>query len=339
MMDKVYILILNWNGWADTVECLESVLGNDYPDYQIIVCDNNSSNKSVERIRDWAEGRLELPSAGSARLGGLSRPPAPKPIPYAEYDRVKAESGGAADDNARFILIRTGGNLGFAGGNNVGLRYAMAKGDSAFVWLLNNDTVIRPGALTAMVLRMRERPDAGICGSTLMCYDEPDKVFALGGGAYDKWLAVGRHLGAGRPAEPGADLHRIERAMDYVVGASMLVSRRFLADVGLMYEGYFLYHEELDWALRGRGRYSLVYAPESVVYHKGAASIGTVQITPKNDLKFNLRCLRPKLLFTFRFFPTAIPAVLLISVCKLLRLAAAVVFKYLRAAFRPTLKA
>jgi GT2 family glycosyltransferase len=57
---KIYIIILNYNGWADTIECLESVLRNDYPNYQVIVVDNNSPNNSMEYIKTWAEARLNV---------------------------------------------------------------------------------------------------------------------------------------------------------------------------------------------------------------------------------------------------------------------------------------
>ncbi len=65
------------------------------------------------------------------------------------------------------ILIQTGANLGFAGGNNVGMRYALARGDFAYVWLLNNDTIIESGALSRMVQRMEKKPEAGMCGSLM----------------------------------------------------------------------------------------------------------------------------------------------------------------------------
>ena len=92
---KVVIIILNWNGWKDTIECLESVFKNTYPNYQIIVVDNGSTDCSINKIRAWAEGKQEaLTLKPSSPLYGLSHPPIKKPIPYICYNREEAEEGG-----------------------------------------------------------------------------------------------------------------------------------------------------------------------------------------------------------------------------------------------------
>lgn len=125
---KVYVIILNWNGWEDTIECLESVFRNIYPSYTVIVCDNGSHDGSLERIKLWAEGKLDVLVPSHNPLRPLSYPPVIKPIPYIEYYREDAEKGGINDGKIPLVLIQTGGNLGFAGGNNVGLRYILARG-------------------------------------------------------------------------------------------------------------------------------------------------------------------------------------------------------------------
>src|SRR5690348_5684774 len=273
---KVYVIILNWNGWRDTIECLESVLRNQYPNFQVIVCDNDSSDGSLDRIKEWAAGGVQVSSPAHPSLRELVAPPVPKPVPFTEYDLTRAERGGCDEViETPLILIQTGANLGFAGGYNVGLRYALARDDFGYAWLLNNDTVIAPDALTALVSRMQERPDAGQCGSRLLFYDAPDQVQAHGGASYNPIFALAKHIGAFTPANRPVDPARIEARLDYVVGASLFVSRAFLLDVGLLSEGYFLYSEEIDWATRARGRHALVYAHDSIVYHKEGGSTGS----------------------------------------------------------------
>jgi len=195
---KVLILILNWNGWRDTIECLESVQRLDYPNYRVMVLDNQSSDQSIDKIKEWAAGSL------SCESNFLTYDAMRKPVQYIEYDRQTAEHGGGAEQEALLdklppekgmVLVHTGGNLGFAGGNNVGLRYALAKGEYEYVWLLNNDTVVMPDALKHMVNRMIEDPKAGMCGSTLLYYYDPEVVQALGGAKYNKWFATSLHLG------------------------------------------------------------------------------------------------------------------------------------------------
>lgn len=309
-MKRVYILILNWNGWLDTIECLESVFRLDYPDFRVIVCDNDSSDDSIERIRGWAAGELQVAVPEHNPLHSMSQPPVWKPIPVAEYDRAGAETGGITDDAARLVLIRTGGNLGFAGGNNVGLRYALTRGDFDFVWLLNNDTVVKPDALTWQVRRMEERSDAGICGTLMPYYSDPDIIWTAGGGTFNRWLAKSCSLDDRIPVSAASHRDEVERRMDYVAGASMLVSKPFLRDVGLMWEGYFLYFEEPDWCFRGRRQgYSLVYSDRSVVYHK--VGISTVLHDAGPSWSAENYFFRSQILFTVRFLPVALPLVLL----------------------------
>ena len=307
-MNKVYILILNWNGWKDTIESLESVFRNEYPDYQVIVCDNSSQDGSLEHIKEWAEGRKEAASENDD-LRALSIPPVPKPLAYVVYDREQAEAGGVWDNNARLVLIQTGSNLGFAGGNNVGIRYARIKNDFAYVWLLNNDTVIRPDALTHLVRRMREKPAAGMCGSKTPYYLHPDRIWSLGGATYNKWLALPRNIGLNGSFEQDISISQVEGSLAFITGASMLVSRDFLADIGLLCEKYFLFFEELDWALRGRGRYELAYAPESVVYHKVNASVGPTGKTRKYNKVAEYYMTRNSIIITYKFYPLALPIV------------------------------
>jgi len=308
---RVYVILLNWNGWRDTIECLESVLRLDYLAFQVVICDNQSEDGSLDRIKDWAAGATEAASQTPA-LASLSQPPIQKPITWVAYGRAAAEAGGAPEDAGKLVLVQNGGNIGFAAGNNVAIRYMMARGDGDFVWLLNNDTVVGPRALTHLVARATEPDRPGITGSTLRYYSVPDRVQALGGASFNAWRALGTQLGAGEKFLPVPALRAkaIEQCMSYVIGASMLVSRAFLADVGLMEEDYFLYFEELDWAERGRRvagqrRYGLGYAPESFVYHKVGASIGSesrslfvVRYLYVNQLRFMKRFYPRRLLLT-----------------------------------------
>lgn len=314
---KVYILIVNWNGWRDTIECLESVFRNHHPDYQVIVCDNGSDDGSPDLIRAWAEGNLDSAVPGDNPLRRLSFPPVSKPVSWAELDRGQAETGGTGEeDGARLILVHTGANLGFAGGNNVGLRYALARDDFDFVWLLNNDTVIEADALTHLVARMKEKPAAGICGSTLPFYHDPGTLWARGGATYNPWIMHARCLGYLEPLDGRYDGRVVERRMDYVAGASMLVSRAFLRDVGLMGEEYFLFFEELDWAARAAGLYSLAYAPGSIVFHKAGASMETIRKSSEGRRDLVKMTMKNAVRFTRKFHPWALPTLRLSMVCR-----------------------
>lgn len=346
-MNSVYVLLINWNGWADTIECLESVFRSRYKGFRVIVCDNLSEDNSIEHIKAWAENRLDLVPKRNNDIFHKSFPPVVKPLSYVEYSQEEAEAGGRDNDkDAGLIIIKNHKNLGFAGGNNVGLRYALSRNDFDYIWLLNNDTVIEPDALESLIARMKEMPDAGMCGSTLLYYDNPIRIQALGGGYYSRWLGLPWHLGRlkrytnqnqphphlnplpegeesffspplQREGQGGdgvkvafeTEVKRVERWMNYVVGASMLVSKQFLRDIGLMSEDYFLYFEETDWAIRAEGRYSLAYAPDSIVYHKVGRSIGTSSNPKKKSLLCDYYNIRNRLFFTRRYYPLALPTI------------------------------
>jgi len=310
-LGKVYITILNWNGWKDTIECLESVLRNDHTSYQVIVCDNGSEDDSLEKIKSWATGKLLNEISPENPLYSLSFPPVPKPISFVEYTRKELDAVCPANrSDAKLILIDNEANLGFAGGNNVGIRYALARDDFSHVWLLNNDVVMMPDALSHLVRRMNEKKDAGMCGSTIPYYSALDTVWTLGGGIYSKWLSRSHSIGNMEPLRDAASRFNVEGTMDYLAGASMLVSRAFLHEVGLLNEEYFLYFEEPDWALRGKGKFSLAYAPESIVYHKVGASTKLIDEPGISNKSSKFHAMKSHLLFTRNFFPLFIPLIL-----------------------------
>jgi GT2 family glycosyltransferase len=316
----VYVVIVNWRGWQDTIECLESLLRSAVDEeIRVVVCDNGSDDESLERIRDWASGRLCAWTPPTHPLRELAWPPLPKPIPYVEYDRAEAERGGDPAERVPLVIVRVGANRGFSAGNNAGLRYALARGDFEHAWLLNNDTIVPPDALQALLDTAREDAAIGMCGSTLLYHHDPTQVQTLGGAEYNRWLALPRHIGAFSPADAPVDQARVTARLAYVSGASMLVSRALLERVGLLDESYFLYFEELDWATRAAGRFRLGYAAASRVYHKEGASIGAHSRAVQKNEVADYHFLRNRLLYTRRYARYAVPTVHLALLVALFR--------------------
>jgi GT2 family glycosyltransferase len=324
---KIYVIILNYNGWTDTIECLESVLRNNYPNYQVIVVDNNSTDNSLKYIKAWAEGKLDVWIKPNNPLKHLCFPPVKKPIPYVSYCRKEAEKGGNKEqenkliphtirnNNAQntiistspypLIFIQTHVNLGFAGGNNIGIKYALAKNDFEFVWLLNNDTVIERDSLLKLVhnATLCKEKKIGIIGSKLLYYHKPDTIQGIGG-IYNKWFGVSKHLGAFEKDKGQYDNKKVLKKIDYIIGASMLVSSNLIKKVGLLCEDYFLYFEDIDWALRAKNQnFELDYCWESKVYHKEGKSIGSsLKGKEKSDFS-DFYGLKNRIVFTKKFFP------------------------------------
>ncbi|MET3132122.1 GT2 family glycosyltransferase [Oxalobacteraceae bacterium GrIS 1.11] len=266
---KVWIVLVNWNGWRDSLECLESVFRQGYPNFGVILCDNASADGSVEAVQAWASGaQAYAPPAGP--LGQL--PPLPKPLSCA----VVENGARVGADTASLLIVRTGGNLGFAGGNNVGIRIAMSDPACQFIWLLNNDTVVDPACLGHMVETASADPAIGMTGSVNCFYSKPDVVQALGGGAFSVPRVAGCLHGNRLPRSmiTPAVLRHAQDHLEWVSGASMLVSRHFVDTVGEMEERYFLYFEEIDWAMRAKPRFRLALSQSALLFHKAGSATG-----------------------------------------------------------------
>jgi len=271
MSAKVVSVILNWNGWLDTIECLESLLRSDYKNHQVVVCDNASQDHSIERLTEWADGMLEIKNAGDTKGVAWEYRPVAKPIPYALYDSPDVAFASTAPE-AQVILIRNGGNLGYAGGNNIGMRFALEVLSADFVWVLNNDTVVDRRAMSYLREALTLRPDAAMLGSRLMQYHAPDTIQALGGGKLDARWALDTQIGRGQTTHEAVD-QLIE--LEHVIGASMFIRSEVIRDVGPIDESYFLYREETDWCVEVRKQgWRLFYCPQSIVWHKEGHSAG-----------------------------------------------------------------
>lgn len=127
---KVCTIILNWNNWRHTLECLDSLMGAiPCPDV-VIVCDNGSTDTSVEKILQWAISKGE------------------KPLHITGDKNIFFRS---TEKSASLVLITNSSNLGYSGGNNCGIRYALAQHQFDFVWVLNNDTIVAEDSLKKLL--------------------------------------------------------------------------------------------------------------------------------------------------------------------------------------------
>lgn len=253
----IFIVVLNWRGADDTIACLQSLLDLQGADFQIVVCDNGSADGSYERIREW------LLAHGDSHEYLRTHP-------LCELTREQAEQLSPMSPPALY-LVQTGANLGYSGGNNVGIRLALTDPRTEFVWLLNNDTEVEPDSLLRLVERCRARPDIGICGSKLVYHHDRSQIQGLGG-LFNPWLATSLHYQINQSSAVVHQDDEVDRHLSYIVGASLFLRASLLKDIGLLEERYFLYFEEIDLARRARGRYAIGMATSSVVYHKEGAS-------------------------------------------------------------------
>lgn len=293
-LPSVLVILVNWRRSGDTIECLKSLRENSYEKFSVAVCENGSGDGSDSVIRDY------LKEASSAVVAGKSE----------AGDDVYVGNGLDFD---RFYLIESKKNLGFAGGNNLAYRVASQFDVFDYIWFLNNDTEVGSGAISSYVDRMASDSSIGICGATLVYAHDRKTVQALGGARYDHIFGLVREIGQGKQWPCEVDASKVASEMTYVSGASMFVSRTFLDQVGLMSEEYFLYFEELDWAIRAKkSGFRMDYLSEVVVFHKEGAALGSGK-SESRSLLSEYYAIRNKLKVTLRFYPYTFPIVYLSS--------------------------
>lgn len=266
---KAYIILVNHKGWVDTIECLESILKLTHESVQTIIVDNSPTKESINQLKYWAKGKNGIKVSTSFPL--IVHPPEPKPISLTCTSQEESEKQFYDQD---VIVIRSNNNSGFSAANNIGLRYALRRNDFDYCWILNNDTVVEKNSLSNQIneIENSKQNRIGILGSKLLFYHKPEEIQAIGG-SFNTFSYTTKHIGTGDSV--GLKKQQCLK-IDYVVGASMLVSKEFLKDVGLMNEDFFLFYEELDWAFRAKKKgWNLDWCETSLVYHKEGASIGS----------------------------------------------------------------
>lgn len=237
-MKYVSIVIVNWNGIADTSVCLDSIhkLGHRAMHVDTIVVDNGSTDSSVGEIR--------------------------KKYPWV-------------------TLLTTSENLGFSGGNNVGMRHAYEH-NADYIWLLNNDTIVDACALS--LVEAFDSENVGIAGSKIYFapgheyhkdrYGKSDrgKVFWYAGGLIDWNNMYASHKGVD---EVDTGQYDTPQHTQFVTGCSMMISRAVMDQIGGLDNKYYLYLEDLDYCLRAlRAGFALMYYPKSFLWHVNAGSSG-----------------------------------------------------------------
>lgn len=217
MTTRVAVIVLNWNGWRDTIACVESLRRQTVKPEWIVVVDNASTDESPQRLR-------------------------------------------ALGDDVTFI--ESGGNFGFAGGNNVGVRWALKAGADA-VWLLNNDATAEARALEELLATSARHHRAGLIGTRIYEMQRPSVMQCWGGGWINVWT--------GRAREYDHEVRLAE--LDYITGCSMFIPRWALEQGGMLDEGFFMYFEDAELSLRYRALgMELAVADGARVLHRGGAS-------------------------------------------------------------------
>ena len=223
---KVSIIILNWNGLKDTIECFESLKKITYPNYEVIVVDNGSEGNDAVILEEQ----------------------------YKDYINV----------------IRNKENLGFAEGNNVGIRKVLEEGKSSYVLSLNNDTIVEPNFLNELVKTAESDSKIGIVGPRTVFYEQPNKT-VIGAAFINLWLGKTYSKDKTNPSE-----------CDFVTGCAILIKKSALEKLNYFFDNaYFTYYEDTDLCFRIKKRgFKIIYYPKIKLKHKVGATTAIGERNP-----------------------------------------------------------
>lgn len=302
------IVLVNYKGWQDTIECLESILHSSIA-VRIVVVDNASPNDSMTEIRAWAQGK-RLAEPASKAMQHFIGTPASKPVDHRVFKATDLEKS-SQGPMPILTIVESETNLGFAGGNNIGLKYLMNDPSIDHFWLLNNDTVIANDTAEKLDEAMRADPKIGMAGTTVCFYFDPDTIQAKCGYKFSRLTGQAKAVGHGSKLSQQSENNSISCDVDFILGASLAVTRNFLINIGYMEESYFLYYEEIDWSTRNRrrnaGAFSTAYATDAIVWHKEGGSIGSSSKKGKRSALADYWLSRSRLKFTRRYYPYLLP--------------------------------
>lgn len=270
----VAIIVLNWNGWEDSIECLESVYQIDYPNYHLILVDNASQDDSIEKIIGYCNGTIR-PESKYICYNDKNKPINVNTMDYNDNDQFKLNDtlikNVSAHENG-LLLIKNDKNYGFAEGNNIAIRFAMQTINPDYVLLLNNDTVVDNKFLHELIQVAIKRENIGFIGPKIYFYspEEVSTVVNFAGGELNSTTFQPHPIGADQLDDGSFD---VEKKVDYVEGSCLLIKNDLINKIGLLDPEYFTYWEEIDWCSRGkRAGYDSLYAPKAIIWHKGSAS-------------------------------------------------------------------
>jgi GT2 family glycosyltransferase len=274
-----------------------------YKDFSIVIVDNGSSDSSVEHIKDWASGRSKHDSIYPDHPTFQNFAAVEIPIEFLiieqkeflakEFDsesvykeKFELKLGNIDIKKARLILIDTKKNLGYAGGNNVGIRYAINHLESDYVLLLNPDTVVSPDLLEKLLEVFRVENNVGMCGPIEYSYELPHCIQGAGGrfGLY-----TGRH-------QLFKTASGTRKVVDWVMGSCMFIEKSVFFTTGFFDERFFLYIEEIDFAYRvKKNGYKTYVTPDTFIWHKGGTKGGRT-----HDALYDFYIMRNRLLFSLK---------------------------------------
>ena len=304
------VVIVNFNSAQFAIDAALSVLGDDCNAIVVIV-DNASVDNSVDYFRS-------LSSASACHVPCAPDSDGPKPVTFARIEDIHVQfigRGHAVIDEPGLYIIESDENRGFAAGCNIGLRALSAENACSWYLLLNPDALVATGAMNAFEVELRSRR-VGLIGGSVLEFDAPHRIQALGGARLNPITFMGENIGGGGLFRGSTREPSSPDQLTYPLGAAMACRADYLHCAGLLNEDYFLYYEEADWARRGAERYSVGWARDAVIYHRDGVAAGSRTEFRKRSVVSEFHMARSRLIFVSKWRPVQMPLALGLEIAR-----------------------
>lgn len=262
-------------------DCLSSLAASENADLRIVICDNASPDKSRDIVRNFARDHQ---------------------IPLSEIEPHEFLTRNQTSPS-HLTLISSSENLGYAGGVNLGLDYLMKSADVDHFWILNPDSVVQPDTASSYARSAAKAGRFGLMSGRTLYYGEGGMIQSDGGWV-SLWTGVCRNINQGE-MDSNVSMPDVRR-VNFLSGANIVASREYVVKTGKMRDDYFLYYEEVDWAMR-RGDLPIVLSKDAIIHHHGGTAIGSGTVHRMPSAFSNYFNYRNRMIFMRRFRPWAIP--------------------------------
>ncbi len=194
-------------------------------------------------------------------------------VTYPNIESIVVDNGSKAESlnavkaaaSSNVIILESQKNLGFTGGNNFGLKYALEHA-ADYIILLNNDTIVAPDMFDILIDTMEKDPSIGVAGPKIYYYDAPKLIWSVGGNI--NWNNCNTSM-LGLNEEDKGQYGEVPRQTDFVTGCALLARREVWEKIGGLDENFFIYYEETEWCVRAtRAGYKIAYVPTALMWHK-----------------------------------------------------------------------
>jgi GT2 family glycosyltransferase len=255
---SVFIVVLNYNGYPDTIDCLKSLEDLTYSNCTVILIDNASTDDSISRIADWCCGRFSLHP--------VDKIDSPDQYPVLLPDD---DGGSELQNHPQLYFIKNRENIGFAAGCNQGIRLALSM-EAEYIWLLNNDTIVDSDSLSILTNYLSDHPLCQVVTPQIRLFNDPDRIWNCGG--ILKWYGARKYFFAHSPVAELPDREDID--ITFVTGCAPLIRSSLLQNMGGFTEKFFFGEEDFEFSLRmKKAKVKMACCLRSVIYHKVGMSV------------------------------------------------------------------